>query len=39
MDSADAEWGGPGSRAPRTARPGDNLEIASHSFVLYRRAD
>jgi maltooligosyltrehalose trehalohydrolase len=39
MDSADAEWGGPGSRAPRTARPGDSLEIAPHSFVLYRRGD
>jgi maltooligosyltrehalose trehalohydrolase len=39
LDSADAEWGGPGSRAPRTARPEDALEIAPHSFVLYRRAD
>lgn len=39
LDSADAEWGGPGSRVPRAARPDDVLEIASHSFVLYRRAD
>jgi len=39
LDSADAEWGGPGSRAPRTARPEDHLEIAPHSFVLYRRTD
>ncbi|MBW8888799.1 MAG: malto-oligosyltrehalose trehalohydrolase [Fibrobacteres bacterium] len=39
LDSADTEWGGPGSRAPRTARPEDHLEIAPHSFVLYRRTD
>jgi maltooligosyltrehalose trehalohydrolase len=39
MDSADAEWGGPGSRAPHTARPGDGLEVAPHSFVLYRRTE
>jgi maltooligosyltrehalose trehalohydrolase len=39
LDSADAEWGGPGSRAPRTVRPEDSLEIPPHSFVLYRRAD
>lgn len=39
LDSAEAEWGGPGSRAPRMARPEDVLEIAPHSFVLYRRTD
>ena len=39
MDSADAEWGGPGSRAPLRARPEDRLEIAPRSFVLYVRAD
>jgi len=39
LDSADAEWGGPGSRAPRSAQPEDILEVAPHSFVLYRRAE
>lgn len=39
MDSADREWGGPGSRAPLTTQPGDLLEVAPLSFVLYRRVD
>jgi maltooligosyltrehalose trehalohydrolase len=39
LDSADPEWGGPGSRVPRTARPEDVLEIPPRSFVVYRRSD
>jgi hypothetical protein len=39
LDSADREWGGPGGRAPRSARSGDTLEVGPRSFVLYRRVD
>lgn len=39
LDSADAEWGGPGSATPRRAAPGQELEVAPLSFALYRRAE
>lgn len=37
LDSADAEWGGPGTATPRKAGPGADVEVAGRSFVLYRR--
>ncbi len=37
MDSSDKRWGGPGSSAPRTAKPGQPLEVPARSFLLYKR--
>lgn len=38
MDSADAQWGGPGTQAPRMAGPGTALEVAPRSFVVFKLA-
>ena len=37
MDSADARWGGPGSKAPGTVRPQDSVAVPARSFLLYQR--
>jgi maltooligosyltrehalose trehalohydrolase len=37
MDSSDRRWGGPGSKAPRSAKPGHVLEVPARSFLLYKR--
>lgn len=37
LDSSEARWGGPGGKAPSTARSGDALEVPARGFLLYRR--
>jgi maltooligosyltrehalose trehalohydrolase len=37
VDSADAKWGGPGSKAPATAKTGGFLDAPGRGFLLYKR--
>jgi maltooligosyltrehalose trehalohydrolase len=36
IDSADAQWGGPGDRLPRTAGARDTILLPGHSVAVYR---
>ena len=36
-DSSNPRWDGPGSKAPRRCRAGDEIEIPAHALMLYRR--
>jgi maltooligosyltrehalose trehalohydrolase len=39
LDSADAEWGGPGPATPPRAEGPQRITIPPHSFSLYLRGD